>query len=557
MRVYISGMANIGSKPKGMPEQAKLLELQAVKLKDTTSLPKDLTQTPTSWGDILANILTAADKSNSLTSASSEYIEFNKLRFDILIGEISAAQLHLWQKTATNSLMYNHYMQVFGLRLKSMPLAKIKDAMSIIRAQLKDFLQGKPSIKNIDTPRYVLKLEKKETLATWFKVEVTDQSKTSKLINEKTQRIGLFLASVSLFSNLNKWFEDQSEKDVTEHAGTQLIADFSALVAALQRKENNIAKEGLKKLFEKSTKGLSLPVPKNAAGMGIMKKVFSFEMAGRVANVASIVIAYGDVKRGASSGDKAQKAAGIILIAAEVCGLLSSFSFIAGLIPGLGVIGFALALISLVVRFFADNPYEAWVRTGFWGNSRDYWGNTHLNFSKRLISAEDLSLEPNTKNFIRMKNLFDKEMQDYYNLAWGIQVNTRGSWRLLETQSPAFLENDNAVKDIQLKLQIESLKLVSSIYDSDLSPYSETPKIAIQGRSSQEGSYVLWDLSNVNLLKSYKQSRVLEGTAVPDRNKDILIVTVNYPKLGEKTKTFWDKMFADYFEGSITFEGIK
>lgn len=110
-----------GSKPKGMPEQAKLLELQAVKLKDTTSLPKDLTQTPTSWGDILANILTAADKSNSLTSASSEYIEFNKLRFDILIGEISAAQLHLWQKTATNSLMYNHYMQVFGLRLKSMP----------------------------------------------------------------------------------------------------------------------------------------------------------------------------------------------------------------------------------------------------------------------------------------------------------------------------------------------------------------------------------------------------------------------------------------------------
>ena len=156
-----------------------------------------------------------------------------------------------------------------------------------------------------------------------------------------------------------------------------------------------------------------------------------------------------------------------------------------------------------------------------------------------------------------MKKLFDKEMQGYYNLAWGIQVNTRGSWRLLETQSPAFLENDNAVKDIQLKLQIESLKLVSSIYDSDLSPYSETPKIAIQGRGSQEGSYVLWDLSNVNLLKSYKQIRVLEGTAVPDRNKDILIVTVNYPKLGEKTKTFWDKMFAEYFEGSITFEGIK
>lgn len=67
---------------------------------------------------------------------------------------------------------------------------------------------------------------------------------------------------------------------MTEHAGTQLIADFSALVAALQRKENNIAKEGLKKLFEKSTKGLSLPVPKNAAGMGIMKKCFPLKWQG-------------------------------------------------------------------------------------------------------------------------------------------------------------------------------------------------------------------------------------------------------------------------------------
>lgn len=65
------------------------------------------------------------------------------------------------------------------------------------------------------------------------------------------------------------------------------------------------------------------------------------------------------------------------------------------------------------------------------------------------------------------------------------------------------------------------------------------------------------DLSNVNLLKGYKRIRVVEGNAVPDKNKDILIVTVNYPKLGEKTKTFWDKMFAEYFEGSITFEGIK
>ena len=555
MDVYISGMANIGGKPKGVPELANLLELQSVKLNSATELPKTLEQAPKSWGDIFANILTATDKSNSLVQEGTKYIEFKRLRFDILIGEISAGQLHLWQKTATNSLMYNHYMKVFGLHLERMQPAKIDSAVSILRTQLQNFIQRKGSITNIDAPRHLLQLEKKETLATWFKVNVTDQSRASKLINTQTQRIGLFLASVSLFANLNKWFEDQSEKDITERAGTQLIADFSALVAALERKENTIAKDGMKKLFEKATKGLNLPVPKNAAGMGIMQKVFSFETAGRVANVAAIVIAYGDVKRGNASGDKAQRAAGWLLIAGEICSLLASFSLISGFIPALGIVGFALVLIGLVVRLFGDNPYEAWVRTGFWGNSPQYWNKDRPGLLDRLASAKLLFSSENNSDVLEMKKFFDKEMQGYYNLAWGIQVTTRGSWHLLETRSPAFLENDTAVKDIQLKLQTESLKWASSPYDLDFSPYAETPKIAIQGRGSQNGSYVLWDLSNVNLFKRYKRIRVAEENAVPDKNKDLLILTVNYPKLGEKTNTFWDKMFAEYFEGSITFEG--
>ncbi|KOE70262.1 hypothetical protein D18P1_0303710 [Aggregatibacter actinomycetemcomitans serotype f str. D18P1] len=555
MDVYISGMANIGGKPKGVPELANLLELQSVKLNSATELPKTLEQAPKSWGDIFANILTATDKSNSLVQEGTKYIEFKRLRFDILIGEISAGQLHLWQKTATNSLMYNHYMKVFGLHLERMQPAKIDSAVSILRTQLQNFIQRKGSITNIDAPRHLLQLEKKETLATWFKVNVTDQSRASKLINTQTQRIGLFLASVSLFANLNKWFEDRSEKDITERAGTQLIADFSALVATLERKENTIAKDGMKKLFEKATKGLNLPVPKNAAGMGIMQKVFSFETAGRVANVAAIVIAYGDVKRGNASGDKAQRAAGWLLIAGEICSLLASFSLISGFIPALGIVGFALVLIGLVVRLFGDNPYEAWVRTGFWGNSPQYWNKDRPGLLDRLTSAKLLFSSENNSDVLEMKKFFDKEMQGYYNLAWGIQVTTRGSWHLLETRSPAFLENDTAVKDIQLKLQTESLKWASSPYDLDFSPYAETPKIAIQGRGSQNGSYVLWDLSNVNLFKRYKRIRVAEENAVPDKNKDLLILTVNYPKLGEKTNTFWDKMFAEYFEGSITFEG--
>ncbi|WP_244151999.1 T6SS effector BTH_I2691 family protein [Rodentibacter myodis] len=555
MGVYISGMANICSKPKGVPEQAKLLELQAIKLNSATELPPNLEQTPKSWGDILTNILTAIDKSNSLLQEGTKYTEFNKLRFDILIGEISAGQLHLWQKTATNALMYNHYMQVFGLRVERMPPTKMKNAVQILRTQLQDFIQGKSSITNIDMPRHLLQLKKKESLTTWFKVNVTEQSKASKLINAQTQRIGLFLASVTLFSNLNKWFEDQSEKDITDHAGTQLIADFCALVAALERKENTIAKDGMKKLFEKATLGLNLPVPKNAAGMGIMRKVFSFETAGRVANVAAIVIAYGDVKRGNASGDKAQKAAGMILIAGEICGLLASFSLISGFIPSLGIIGFAVVLISLVVRLFGDNPYEAWVRTGFWGNSPQYWNKDRLSLLEQNSAAERLTYSETDQQFIEIKKLFDKEMQGYYNLAWGIQITPRGNWNLLEIRSPAFWENDLAVQEIQLKLQIEHKKSIWEYNQFDLSPYSSTPKFTIQGKGTQEGGIILWDISEENPFKRYKQIKVADNNALPDENKDVLTVYVDYPKLGEKTKTFWDKMFAEYFEGSITFEG--
>ncbi|TCP89773.1 hypothetical protein EDC44_14414, partial [Cricetibacter osteomyelitidis] len=76
-----------------------------------------------------------------------------------------------------------------------------------------------------------------------------------------------------------------------------------------------------------------------------------------------------------------------------------------------------------------------------------------------------------------------------------------------------------------------------------------TPK-----RTEHRGN-VLIDLSTEKLFRGYKSIKVVETQSVPKPGVDIFVVKVKYPKLGEKTDTFWQKHRADYFEGEIILEG--
>ena len=85
-------------------------------------------------------------------------------------------------------------------------------------------------------------------------------------------------------------------------------------------------------------------------------------------------------------------------------------------------IGVVLAIGSVLTSLVADNEFEKWVRTGFWGNSSDYWKASRDNFSRRLTQAEVLaSPESNPEQFKKIKNFFEQEMDGFYNLIWGIR----------------------------------------------------------------------------------------------------------------------------------------
>ncbi|WP_338422563.1 toxin VasX, partial [Aggregatibacter actinomycetemcomitans] len=428
MDLFASSQAGLSSRAKGIDAQAQLLKLAGVKLTEGKSLTETLEQAPQSYGDYLANILNVADKSNGLLQAGTELVEFSRQKFNLLIGEIAAGQLYLWQRTATNSLMFDSYLRVFGMRLKQMAPLGMQAATEVIREQMHAIVQGR--LSHFEGSTAVLQ-SRENILASWTQIEVSEPSKAGRLINEKTRHVGVFLASLSLLSNLTKWVEVQDGEVSYEQAIAQSVADFSGLIAALERKGDNIAREGAKELFQRMERmagEYGLPFAHvSEAGKGIAGKIFSFETAGRLAGIAAIVIAYNDYRQGSGSGDKAKRDAALVLAVGEINAILSSFKFVSGLQRGLGVFGFALALVSVMISLFGDNPYETWVRTGFWGNSENYWDNKQRpQLDERILLAKNLASE-NGEQFTKMRAFFDKEMQSYYNLVWGLTVFPKGN----------------------------------------------------------------------------------------------------------------------------------
>ncbi|WP_233443974.1 toxin VasX [Aggregatibacter actinomycetemcomitans] len=546
MDLFASSQAGLSSRAKGIDAQAQLLKLAAVKLTEGKSLAQTPEKAPQSYGDYLANILNVADKSNGLVQAGTELVEFSRQKFNLLIGEIAAGQLYLWQRTATNSLMFDSYLRVFGMRLKQMPPLGMREATEVIREQMHALVQGR--ISHLEGTSAVLQ-SRENILAGWTQIEVSEQSKASRLINEKTRHVGVFLASVSLLSNLTKWVEAQEGEVSYEYAIAQSVADFSGLIAALERKGENIAREGAKRLFQRMERmagEYGLPFAHvSEAGKGIAGKILSFETAGRLAGIAAIMIAYNDYRQGSGSGDKAKRDAALVLAVGEVSAILSSFKFVSGLQRGLGVFGFALGLVSVMISLFGDNPYEAWVRTGFWGNSENYWDKKkRQELSDRISIVEALGDESNN-GFKRVKNLFDQEMQAYYNLVWGLTVLPKGNqWQYLEVHCPAFKDEQNIAQKLRVSVQIEEFHGEVQAAESALCP-----------SVSQVGNRIFIDLSAEKLFKAYRSIKIAQNGGIAKPRVDILTVKVKYPKLGEQTDNFWQQYNAAYFEGEIVLEG--
>ncbi|OOF55895.1 hypothetical protein BKK56_05010 [Rodentibacter genomosp. 2] len=557
MELVIAAQSGISTRPKGISEQAEMLRLANTKLNDQTGLPDKLEKSPKSYGDYIGNILSIGDKSNSIVKDGTVLVEFNRIRFDALLGEVSAGQLHLWQRTATNSLMYHSYLKVLGFRLTRLQPTGVKAALKALKSQMEAIAAGR--VTNIDLPRTMLQWRDERILSVWMNIDAQDQSNASKWINEKTRYAGIFLASITAIANLQKWTELQDEKGVNALAVAQVTADLSAIVAAFERKENDIAKQATEKLFQKLNKaamryGLPFPGATAQPGTRIWNKVISFDNVGRIASVMAIIIAYNDFKQGSGSGDKAKRDAAVLLAAGEICTLLSTFSFVSGVFPALGIVGAALVILSVVVSTFGDNPYEAWVRTGFWGNSENYWSDEQrLKLEERLLLAKNLSSQDSTRYRV-IKKFFDKEMEAYYNLAWGLTVSPKNNqWQVLEISCPAFAEEKGYATRLEVSVTQYEYPHPGSVVDAMTSLQGRETHLTPKRTENNGNAYIY--LSEENLFRGYKSINVINTEKYPTHNTDIFVIKVKYPKLGEKTDTFWQKRNADYFEGEIVLEG--
>ncbi|TGZ98826.1 hypothetical protein D3M79_08250 [Rodentibacter pneumotropicus] len=557
MELIIAAQSGISTRAKGMSEQAEMLRLAKTKLNDKTGLPDNLEKSPKSYGDYIGNLLSIGDKSNSIVKDGTVLIEFNRIRFDVLLGEISAGQLHLWQRTATNSLMYHSYLNVLGFRLTPLQPTGIKTALEELKAQMKAIASGR--VTHIDLPKAVLQRRDERILSVWMNIDAQDQSNASKWINTNTRYAGIFLASITAIANLQKWTELKDEKGVNGLAVAQVTADLSAIVAAFERKKNDLAEQATEKLFQKLNKaamryGLPFPGATAQPGTRIWDKVISFDNVGRIAGVMAIIIAYNDFKQGGGSGDKAKRDAAVLLATGEIFTLLSTFSFVSGLFPALGIVGAALVILSVVVSTFGDNPYEAWVRTGFWGNSESYWDDDQrLKLEERLLLAKNLSSQDSTR-YWAIKKFFDKEMEAYYNLAWGLTVSAKNNqWQVLEVSCPAFLEEKDYAARIEVSVTQYGYAHPGSADEALVSLQGKeehlTPK-----RTENNGNAFIY-LSEEKCFRGYKSIEVVNTQRYPTNDTDIFVIKVKYPKLGEKTDTFWQRRNADYFEGEIVLEG--
>ncbi|VEH67810.1 Uncharacterised protein [Rodentibacter pneumotropicus] len=154
----------------------------------------------------------------------------------------------------------------------------------------------------------------------------------------------------------------------------------------------------------------------------------------------------------------------------------------------------------------------------------------------------------------RSKKLFDKEMETYYNLAWGLTVSAQNNqWQVLEVSCPAFLEKKGYAARIEVSVTQYGYAHPGSADEALVSLQGKEEHLTPKRTENNGTAFIyLWE---EKCFRGYKSIEVVNTQRYPTNDTDIFVIKVKYPKLGEKTDTFWQRRNADYFEGEIVLEG--
>ena len=379
-----------------------------------------------------------------------------------------------------------------------------------------------------------------------------------------TESVGTFFAGGALIVNLREWakYKEDNSGSLSAwflHPAVRLANDFAALVASFERSSgfgtkalgtfyNRLDKAAVKQI--QALTGFKEPIGiKAAAGRGTqIAKHLTLQNAGRFANVLGVVIALAQAQQAVRTGDTAARNSAILAGMAEISFFISTFAY-TGAFVGIGVV---LAIGAVLTSLVADNEFEKWVRTGFWGNSGDYWDRRRLKLPNRLEIAEKISSTKQDNEVQKIKTFFEQEMNGFYNLIWGIGVDTTlANQYQLKVYCPAFKDRSSADK-LTIEISIEDYDNIDPMMGGGVPAPVSIPTNKVRKQFLSQGE-ILIDMTQINILKSYRYTKNTKESNM----LNTLTVTIKHPKLGEDVSTWWRKTHADYFESQITYVGAK
>ena len=495
------------------------------------------------------------------------------LRFVVMIESVMAAQMLLWKEGVKEAIPYSRFLAAAGLKLQTISHAhvgSINVGADIVNKQMRTLIKNaKALFEGLSASHYQAELTKGVRLGSSHYVNMNvhvvvknEYNPALRMVNI-TESVGTFFAGGALIVNLREWakYKEDNSGSLSAwflHPAVRLANDFAALVASFERSSgfgtkalgtfyNRLDKAAVKQI--QALTGFKEPIGiKAAAGRGTqIAKHLTLQNAGRFANVLGVVIALAQAQQAVRTGDTAARNSAILAGMAEISFFISTFAY-TGTFVGIGVV---LAIGAVLTSLVADNEFEKWVRTGFWGNSGDYWGNRRAEFTDLLSDAKALS-NINAPDNKKIKNFFEQEMDGFYNLVWSIGIDsTLANQYQLKVYCPAFKDRSSIDKLI-VKISIEDYDNIDPMMGGGVPAPVSIPTNKVRKQFLSQGE-ILIDMTQINILKSYRYTKNTKGSDM----LNTLTVTIKHPKLGEDVSTWWRKTHADYFESQITYVGAK
>ena len=472
------------------------------------------------------------------------------------------------------AIPYSRFLAAAGLKLQTISHAhvgSINVGADIVNKQMHTLIHNADELfKGLNAAHYQAELTKGVRAGTSHYINmnvhvvVKNEYNPALRVVNITESVGTFFAGGALIVNLREWakYKEDNSGSLSAwflHPAVRLANDFAALVASFERSRgfgtkalgtfyNRLDKAAVKQI--QALTGFKEPIGiKAAAGRGTqIAKHLTLQNAGRFANVLGVVIALAQAQQAVRTGDTAARNSAILAGMAEISFFISTFAY-TGTFVGIGVV---LAIGAVLTSLVADNEFEKWVRTGFWGNSGDYWGKNRDEFSNLLSDAEFLSSSIQSDKHQKVKAFFEQEMDGFYNLVWSIGIDTSlANQYQLKVYCPAF-KDKSSIDKLIVKISIEDYDNIDPMMGGGVPAPVSIPTNKVRKQFLSQGE-ILIDMTQINILKSYRYTTNTKGSDM----LNTLTVTIKHPKLGEDVSTWWRKTHADYFESQITYVGAK